>query len=132
MGTKLNTPLSRHELRVIMRRFIRDKNRGISLEKFSELCGINKRTLLDLFLYEDVRLTEFYQRRVSSAYEHWKNGEVKIMRRPDATQYVDYRKVPEPPIFPHMGVIKTPDGFKLSIGPRNRHDYSYPTLDEQS
>jgi hypothetical protein len=29
-----------------------------------------------------------------------------------------------------MGIVKSPDGFKLSIGPRNRHDYSYPTLDE--
>lgn len=126
----MNTVIPKHELKMLMRRFINDQSRGISLEKFAELCGMKKRTFADVFVYENTKLTEQVQRRVSSAYQHWRDGNVRIMKRPDKTQYVDYRKTPQPVIIPHMGITHTPDGFKLSIGPRNRHDYSYSTLDD--
>ena len=121
---------SKQELRYLIGKFLKDKQRGISIQKFSELCGISKDLLVDVFVYEICPMTETTQRRVSAAYQSWVDGRVKIMRRKDMTQYVDYRKVPEPAIFSHMGIVNSPDGFKLSIGPRNRHDYSYPTLDE--
>ena len=126
----MNTVFPKEELKRLVGKLLRDKERGISIQKFAELSGISKDLLQDVFIYEITPMSETTQRRVSAAYQHWVDGRVKIMRRKDQTQYVDYRKVAEPAIFSHMGIIKSPDGFKLSIGPRNRHDYSYPTLDE--
>jgi hypothetical protein len=126
----LNTVFPKEELKRLVGKLLRDKERGISIQKFADLSGISKDLLQDVFIYEITPMSETTQRRVSAAYQAWVDGRVKIMRRKDQTQYVDYRKIPEPAIFPHMGIVNSPDGFKLSIGPRNRHDYSYPTLDE--
>lgn len=126
----MNTVIPKQELKILVGRFLKDKERGISLQKFADLCGISREFLADVFIYESAPISETTQRRVSAAYQAWREGRVRIMRRADKTQYVDYRKVAEPAIFSHMGIVKSPDGFKLSIGPRNRHDYSYPTLDE--
>lgn len=126
----MNTVFPKEELKRLVGKLLRDKERGISIQKFADLSGISKDLLQDVFIYEITPMSETTQRRVSAAYQHWVDGRVKIMRRKDQTQYVDYRKIPEPAIFPHMGIVNSPDGFKLSIGPRNRHDYSYPTLDE--
>ena len=126
----MNTVFPKEELKRLVGKLLRDKERGISIQKFADLSGISKDLLQDVFIYGITPMSETTQRRVSAAYQHWVDGRVKIMRRKDATQYVDYRKVAEPAIFSHMGIVKSPDGFKLSIGPRNRHDYSYPTLDE--
>lgn len=126
----MNTVFPKEELKRLVGKLLRDKERGISIQKFADLSGISKDLLQDVFIYEITPMSETTQRRVSAAYQHWVDGLVKIMRRKDQTQYVDYRKIPEPAIFPHMGIVNSPDGFKLSIGPRNRHDYSYPTLDE--
>ena len=126
----MNTVFPKEELKRLVGKLLRDKERGISIQKFADLSGISKDLLQDVFIYGITPMSETTQRRVSAAYQHWVDGRVKIMRRKDQTQYVDYRKIPEPAIFPHMGIVNSPDGFKLSIGPRNRHDYSYPTLDE--
>ena len=126
----MNTVFPKEELKRLVGKLLRDKERGISIQKFADLSGISKDLLQDVFIYEITPMSETTQRRVSAAYQAWVDGRVKIMRRKDQTQYVDYRKIPEPAIFPHMGIVNSPDGFKLSIGPRNRHDYSYPTLDE--
>lgn len=126
----MNTVFPKEELKRLVGKLLRDKERGISIQKFADLSGISKDLLQDVFIYEITPMSETTQRRVSAAYQHWVDGRVKIMRRKDQTQYVDYRKIPEPAIFPHMGIVNSPDGFKLSIGSRNRHDYSYPTLDE--
>ena len=126
----MNTVFPKEELKRLVGKLLRDKERGISIQKFADLSGISKDLLQDVFIYEITPMSETTQRRVSAAYQHWVDGRVKIMKRKDQTQYVDYRKIPEPAIFPHMGIVNSPDGFKLSIGPRNRHDYSYPTLDE--
>lgn len=126
----MNTVFPKEELKRLVGKLLRDKERGISIQKFADLSGISKDLLQDVFIYEITPMSETTQRRVSAAYQHWVDGRVKIMRRKDQTQYVDYRKIPEPAIFPHMGIVNSPNGFKLSIGPRNRHDYSYPTLDE--
>ena len=126
----MSTVYPKRELKRLIGRMLKDKERGISIKRFAELAGISRDLLEDVFVYQTLPMTEKTQVRVSAAYNAWLEGRVKIMRRKDLTQYVDYRKTPEPAIFPHMGIVNSPDGFKLSIGPRNRHDYSYPTLDE--
>ena len=124
------TPLSKRELTKHMQRFYADKERGISIALFAELAGISTGHFHDVFIYNKEPLTENVQRRVSKAYQQWKAGNVKIMKRRDNTRYVDYRKESQPVFMPKMGLQVTSEGIKIKVGMVNRHDYSETTLDE--
>jgi alpha-galactosidase/6-phospho-beta-glucosidase family protein len=124
------TPLSKRELTKHMQRFNADKDRGISIALFAELAGISHGHFYDVFIYNAEPLTEMVQRRVSKAYQQWKAGNVKVMKRIDNTRYVDYRKESQPVFVPKMGLQVTSDGIKVKVGMVNRHDYSEITLDE--
>ena len=123
--------LTKEQLKREIRRFFADKDRGISIALFAELCGVERIHLLDVFVYEKHPLTEYVQTRVNKAYKHWKEGRVKVMKRNDNTRYVDYRRDAKPPLMPQMGVKMTSEGLKLRVGVVNRHDYSQPDLKEQ-
>ena len=122
--------LPKAELKRQMKRFIADKNRGISINLFCELAGVSPVHFRDVFDTEVHPLTENIQRRVNKAYMQWKAGAVKIMKRIDNTRYVDYRKVAQPPIIHAMGLKVTSDGIKLRVGMVNRHDYNETDLNE--
>ena len=124
------TPLSKRELTKHMQRFYADKERGISIALFSELAGISTGHFHDVFIYNREPLTENVQRRVSKAYQQWKAGNVKVMKRRDNTRYVDYRKESQPVFMPKMGLQVTSEGIKVKVGMVNRHDYSEISLDE--
>jgi alpha-galactosidase/6-phospho-beta-glucosidase family protein len=113
-----------------MQRFNADKDRGISIALFAELAGISHAHFYDVFIYNKEPLTEMVQRRVSKAYQQWKAGNVKVMKRIDNTRYVDYRKESQPVFMPKMGLQVTSDGIKMKVGMVNRHDYSEISLDE--
>lgn len=123
-------PLSKRELTKHMQRFNADKDRGISIALFAELAGISTGHFYDVFIYQTEPLTEMVQRRVSKAYQQWKAGNVKVMKRIDNTRYVDYRKESKPVFMPKMGLQVTSEGIKIKVGMVNRHDYSETTLDE--
>jgi alpha-galactosidase/6-phospho-beta-glucosidase family protein len=123
-------PLSKYELTKHMQRFNADKDRGISIALFAELAGISHGHFYDVFIYNTEPLTEMVQRRVSKAYQQWKAGNVKVMKRINNTRYVDYRKESQPVFMPKMGLQVTSDGIKVKVGMVNRHDYSEITLDE--
>lgn len=122
--------LSKAELLRQVKKLLLDKERGISVALFAELCGVGVTTLWQTFVLENAPMSEVTQRRVNKGYAAWKSGAVKIMKRPDNTRYVDFRKVATPAILPSMGIQRTAEGFKLRVGPVNRHDYSQPDLDE--
>lgn len=113
-----------------MKRFLEDKDRGISISLFAELAGMSKSMLVAVFLQEKEPLSEFFQRRVNKAYNDWKAGKVKVMRLGNK-KWVEYRREPISPIFKSTKLVLTNEGFKLRVGLVNRHDYSKPTLDEQ-
>lgn len=123
--------LSKKELLRQIKAFLSDRDKGISHNHFADLCGISETLLKEVFVYNRLPLSENVQIRVNRAYDHWKAGNVRIMQRPDRTRYVDYRREPKPVITPSMGLKVTSEGIKLKIGPRNRHDYSDISLDEQ-
>lgn len=123
-------PLSKRELTKHMQRFNADKDRGISIALFAELAGISYGHFYDVFIYNTEPLTEIMQRRVSKAYQQWKAGNVKVMKRMDNTRYVDYRKQSQPVFMPKMGLQVTAQGIKVKVGMVNRHDYSEISLDE--
>jgi hypothetical protein len=122
--------LSKQELRQHIKRFVADPGRGISIKLFVELAGISNGHFYDVFIYEVEPLTENVQRRVGKAYNEWREGNVRVMKRRDNTRYVDYRKVAQPVYMPKMGLQVTSEGIKIKVGMTNRHDYSEISLDE--
>ena len=121
---------SRKELTRIMRRFIRDRNRGISLEMFAELCGYSLGHLRDVFVYMRFGITDTMQIRVSRAFNTVKDGYAKTMEF-ENKRYVEYRKVPKPVLKRETRLVFDGNEFKMHSAVRNKFDYSIPTLEEQ-
>lgn len=122
--------LSKRELKRQVGALLADAGRGISKNMFAQLCGVDEMLLEHVFVQGDWPMSETVQRRVGRAYDHWKSGMVRVMRRRDQTRYVDYRKQALPPIHPGASLRVTPAGITLRVGPVNRHDYSEPSLFE--
>jgi hypothetical protein len=117
-------PLSKDQLKIEMKRFYLDKDRGISIKLFAELAGVNMEHFYDVFIYDKQPLTEYIQKRVNKAYKVWKEGGVRVMQRRDQTRFVEFKKDPKVPFFPHMKIDMSSGQPKVVLGPRNRHDYS--------
>lgn len=127
----MRTVISRVDLMRIMKKFLKDENRGISQKLFSELAGVSIGHLLDVFIYEEQPLTEWMQRRVSKAYKHFRDGEVAIMQERNNHKYVEYRRQPKPRMARSMGLQVQNGVIKLRIGIKNRVDYEERDIDEQ-
>lgn len=123
--------ISRIELLRIIKKFLEDKNRGISQELFAELAGMSKEHLLDVFIRGVYPLSERVQRRVSRAYQHFRDGEVAIMQNRDKTKFLEYRRQPKPRMARSMGLEVQNGVIKLQIGVKNRVDYEKRDIDEQ-
>ena len=126
----LNNVLPKKELLRVIKRFIKDKNRGISVKLFAELCGVDKEHLLDVFYYRIHPLTEYIQIRVNKGYQAWLNGEVAVMQNRDKTRFVEYRREPKPRLARTTGLHLVNGEIRIKVGVRNRGDYSAQTLDE--
>jgi len=127
----MRATLPRSELRRIIKKFLKDKDRGISIALFADLAGISLSHLQDVFMNETEPLTEYVQRRVSKAYNEWKDGEVAIMQNRDTSKFVQYRKDPKPRMTRSTGLQVVNGEIKIKVGISNRYDYSDLTLDEQ-
>lgn len=119
------------ELLRIVKRFLKDKDRGISIKLFADLCGLSDSIIKDVFIYESEPMTEYVQRRVNKGYREWVAGEVAIMKNRDNTRFVQYRKQSKPVLqrttkLEFVGGVAT-----IKLGITNKHDYSDLTLDEQ-
>lgn len=127
----MNHTIPKAELKTIMRRFLSDHERGISIPLFCELSGVSIAHLRDVFLNDKEPLTEYVQRRVSKAYNEWKNGEVAIMQNRDTSKFVQYRKEAKP-VLQRTNKLEVINGeIKIKLGISKKYDYSGSTLDEQ-
>lgn len=126
----LQPTIPKRELLAIIKRFVKDKNRGISVLLFAELCGVTKRRLLDVFYYRTDVMTEYMQVRVSKGYLAWKNGEVAVMQNRDNTRFVQYRREPKPRMARTTGLQMVNGEIKIKVGISNRADYSGLTLED--
>ena len=127
----MNHTIPKAELKIIMRRFLSDHERGISIPLFADLSGVSIAHLRDVFLNDKEPLTEYVQRRVSKAYNEWKNGEVAIMQNRDASKFVQYRKEAKP-VLERTNKLEVINGeIKIKLGISKKYDYSGSTLDEQ-
>jgi len=122
---------SKTDLRRIIKRFLKDKNRGISIPLFAELAGLSTSHIRDVFINESEPLTEYVQRRVSKAYQEWINGEVAIMQNRDTSLFVQYRKEAKPILHKSSKLTLINGEIKINMGIKPKYDYSDLTLDEQ-
>ena len=122
---------SRSELRRIIKRFLQDKERGISIPLFAELAGLSVAHIRDVFLNETEPLTVYVQRRVSKAYQEWIGGEVAIMQNRDRSLFVQYRKEAKPVLHKSTKLTLVNGEIKINMGIKPKYDYSDLTLDEQ-
>jgi hypothetical protein len=121
-------PLTKVELHRQIKKLLADPDRGISINLFAELCGISRTQLKDVFITDELPMSETVQIRVNKGYDAWKSGQVKIMRCKDNTRFVDYRKEPQPVTMPSLGLKVSGGQIKLRVGMVNRHDYSQRDL----
>ena len=119
------------ELRRTIKRFLADQERGISMALFADLAGVSLSILKAVFIYETEPMTEYVQKRVSKAYNEYKNGEVAIMQNRDNTRFVQYRKEAKPVMAKSTALQLVNGKIKIKVGLKNAHDYSDLTLDEQ-
>ncbi len=119
------------ELMRIMKRFFANRKRGISKRLFSDLCGVSMTQLYSVFIYEDLPMSLMVQKRVSKAYQEFRNGEVGVYMNRDRTKFVQYRKEPALPLKKGNRIELVNGKIQLKIGIVNRNDYSNQTLDEQ-
>ena len=127
----MKTTIPKLELKRIIRKFLVDPDRGISIPLFCDLAGVSTTQLRNVFLKECEPLSEYIQIRVSKAYTEWKNGEVAIMQNRDTSRFVQYRKESKP-VMKRTTALHVVNGeIKVKIGISNRYDYSDRSLDEQ-
>ena len=119
------------ELKRIIRKFLVDPDRGISIPLFCDLAGVSTTQLRNVFLRECESLSEYMQIRVSKAYLEWKNGEVAIMQNRDTSRFVQYRKESKPVMTRKTSLQVVNGEIKIKLGISNRYDYSDIWLDEQ-
>jgi hypothetical protein len=119
------------ELLQLVKRFLADPNKAMSLDLFAELAGLSKNTIVNVFQNETHPMTEITQRRVSKAYKSVVNGEVMVMQNRDKTRFVQYRKKPELRLVRSNRISLVNGNLKVQLGVVNRNDYSRQNLDEQ-
>lgn len=123
--------LTKKELMRVIKRFLDDKDRGISLKLFAEVCGLHEDTLENVFLKQLYPMSEYVQIRVSKGYNAWKNGEIAVMQNRDKSRFVEYRKQNKPRLVRGFGVQFVNGEAKLNIGVKNLADYGGFDIDEQ-
>jgi predicted HTH domain antitoxin len=116
--------LSKQQLKKELQLFLADKDRGISIKNFCELAGISERLFQYVVRDEKMPMTEATQRGLNRAYQHWKEGRIRVMKKHTNETYPDYRKEPKQPLMPMSKLVMTSEGFKVQNKPINRHDYA--------
>lgn len=123
--------IPKKQLLEIIDRFLSDPNRGISVELFAELAGVGVQTLKLVFQQKKAPLSEYVQRRVSKAYEEWRDGHVRVMRNRNRVIFSEYRKEPKMFLKRDMRLSLENGRIVVKTGVVNRFDYDRPTLAQQ-
>lgn len=122
--------IGRADLIAQLRRFAKDRHRGIPLELFCELAGIDREYLWSI-LFRDYVMTERVQIRLSKTFTAWKNGEIAVYRNRNRSVTAKYRTKPQQYLRRSLALRFSPDkGISLDARPRLRGDYTKPTLFE--
>lgn len=131
MPQKYEDVLPRQELFLRMNRFLADKNRGISVQRFADACGLSKPLLYEIFRTKKIALSINSQIRISKALAAYERGEIAVVQHKDLSTETVRRKTPKPVMVRSMALTMKDGKIGLRVGVRNRHDYSIPTFEEE-
>lgn len=124
------TAMPKAELLKTINKMLLDSERGISIDNFAELAGISISLMREVFINKTMPMSETTQRRVTNAYNAWKNGYVAVMRNRDKTVYPDYRREARPRAYRGMKIDLKNGQIGLKIGVFNRCNYDELTLED--
>ena len=127
----MDTIIPQRQLLIEIKRFVKDKARGISVENFADIAGMSAKHFRDVFIEELHPMTYNVQVRVSRAYRSYQRGEIVVMQNRDNTRFAQYRKEAKPHYVRSTGLQVVDGQIKIKIGIRNAADYSQENLDEQ-
>jgi hypothetical protein len=125
----MNIVTARKDLLKHLRRFAEDKDRGISIALFSDLCGISQ-SLMVRIIDGRLPMSEWAQRRISKALSEWKLGKVAVMQNRDHSRYVEYRREDRPVARKTCELRSNGKIIQLVVGVKLKGDYSQPGLAE--
>ena len=127
----MDTIMPQRQLLIEIKRFFKDKARGISIDNFADIAGMSTKHFRDVFIDELHPMTYNVQVRVSRAYRAYQKGEIVVMQNRDNTRFATYRKEPKPHYVRSTGLQVQDGQIKIKLGIRNAADYSQADLDEQ-
>ena len=108
---KAKRSIPRAELKRIIKKFLKDKERGISIDLFADLCGLSTSIIKMVFIDETEPMT--------------------IMKNRDNTKFVQYRKQATPSLQRSTTLQVVGGQIKIKVGITNKYDYSINDLDDQ-
>ena len=105
-----------------------NRKRGFSMEEFARFACIDYRNMKKMIFEGSMRMTETSQRRLSRALLALEMGEAGIRMDIAGRKVLGYHAQHE--VKPTMKrgnlIVRTNEGFGLSIKPVNKYDYSQP------
>lgn len=123
--------MTRDQVYSAVERFLKDEGRVISEENLCDLAGISYTLFKHIFKYKTRRLTPTIQLRMEKALGSIERGEVKVVRNPNHTVTVGYRRKPQPEFSRGYGLTVKNGRIAIKTGLVNVNDYSEPTFKEE-
>ena len=103
-----------------------NRKRGFSMEEFARFACIDYRNMKKMIFEGSMRMTETSQRRLSRALLALENGEAGIRMDIAGRKFLGYHAQHEvkPTMKRATAIVRTENGFSLSVKPVNKYDYS--------
>ena len=126
----METVIPKSELLRIIKSFVADKRRGISIQLFADLCCVDRSQIYEVFVHEEYPMSELLQRRISRGYTAWRDGYVAVMEN-YGKKWIEWRKEPKVRMVRSQSLQVKNGKIVLNVGIKNRLDYAGSSLDEQ-
>lgn len=107
-----------------------NRKRGFPMEEFARFACVDYRNMKKMIFEGSMRMTETSQRRLSRALLALEMGEAGIRMDIAGRKFLGYHAQHEvkPTIKRAASIVKSENGFSLSVKPVNKYDYSQDRL----
>lgn len=102
------------------------RKRGFSMEEFARFACVDYRNMKKMIFEKNMRMTLTSQRRLSRALLALEMGEAGIRMDIAGRKFLGYHSQHEikPTMKRGTSIVRTENGFSLSVKPVNKYDYS--------
>ena len=126
----MDTVLSKEEIIRRCDAMRKNRKKGFSMKMFAEFACMNYRHFEAVLRDRKDTFTETSQRKLSRALLSLERGEAGPRMDILGNRFVGYHPKPKPVYRRSMGLEKTSDGFKITIGLQNKYSFSNKRLDD--